>query len=235
MPVQQGLAPGGPRNRRAVIGAVLWMLCLQYFVAEALAIHAWQGIYSLKNNFISDLGASACFGPKPACWTSPLARLMNASFVLQGILIMAGAWLTSVRMPASAGFRAAMVLVGLSGVGVLIVGFAPEDSLPKAHYLGAAENLIFCNLGMTTFGLASFGLARVGGDWFPRWVASISLAFGLLGLGGLIAMALNIYPVLEPGGVERIAAYPFPLWLCLMGATLLATNAGAPQAAATTS
>ena len=31
-------------TRGAAAGAVLWTLCLQYFVAEAVAIHAWTGI-----------------------------------------------------------------------------------------------------------------------------------------------------------------------------------------------
>jgi hypothetical protein len=36
-------------------GALLWVFCLQYFLAEVLAIHGWRGSYSLRQNFISGI------------------------------------------------------------------------------------------------------------------------------------------------------------------------------------
>jgi hypothetical membrane protein len=39
------------------IGPILWVFCLQYFVGEAIAILGSRRAYSLRTNFISDLGA----------------------------------------------------------------------------------------------------------------------------------------------------------------------------------
>ena len=58
------------------VGAFLWLLCLQFFVAEQIARMGWTGHYSMRADFISDLGA-----------TSSLHWVMNGSFVLQGLLI----------------------------------------------------------------------------------------------------------------------------------------------------
>ena len=80
--------------RKTTIGACLWLLTLQYFAAEAISISAWQGSYSLARNYISDLGAVGCgvvvTGLSEESLCSPLHSLMNASFVLQGLLITCG-------------------------------------------------------------------------------------------------------------------------------------------------
>ena len=203
-------------TRGAAAGALLWTLCLQYFVAEAVAIHAWTGAYSLSTNYISDLGAAACFGGAGVCWSSPLRWLMNASFVLQGCLIAGGAALTRRVLPRGALVGAGAGLIGLSGLGVIAVGLAPEDANPAIHYFGAAENLIFCNLGMLALGLAmsvSQGASRL--------IARAGVAAGVIGLAGLACLASGHYAGIGPGGVERVAAYPFPLWLSATGAWIL--------------
>src|ERR1700675_5042694 len=81
--------------RKTSIGACMWVLTLQYFVAEAVSISGWQGSYSLSRNYISDLGAVGCgvvaTGLIEKEWVcSPLHTLMNASFLLQGLLITCG-------------------------------------------------------------------------------------------------------------------------------------------------
>ena len=107
-------------------------------------------------------------------------------------------------------------LIGLSGLGVIAVGLAPEDANPAIHYFGAAENLIFCNLGMLALGLAmsvSQGASRL--------IARAGVAAGVIGLAGLACLASGHYAGIGPGGVERVAAYPFPLWLSATGAWIL--------------
>src|SRR5271156_5509570 len=39
------------------VGACLWLLCFQFFVAEQIARLGWTGHYSMRRNYISDLGA----------------------------------------------------------------------------------------------------------------------------------------------------------------------------------
>ncbi len=49
----------------------------------------------------------------------------------------------------------------------------------------------------------------------------LSLCSGLLGLGGLAGLAVGLDFGLGAGVIERIAAYPFPLWLAAIGVWLL--------------
>ena len=192
-------------------GGALWVGCLQFFLAEALAAGGFVNSYSYRGNFISDLGALSCAG---SC--SPLHALMNASFVLQGVLIVSGAIVVWPLFPRGALSRLALSLVAASGLGVAIVGLAPEDAMPGWHYFGAAENLLFCNAGA-----ALLGMALLREDTAPRAVGLLSLAFGLIGLMGLGGLAVGYDFGLGLGGVERVAAYPFPLWIPGMGAWLL--------------
>ena len=55
----------------------------------------------------------------------------------------------------------------------------------------------------------------------PRAVGRLSLGFGLIGLAGLAGLAGRFDLGLGAGVIERIAAYPFPLWLAGMGVWLL--------------
>jgi hypothetical membrane protein len=198
-------------------GGWLWVFCLQYFAAEAIAAFGFIGSYSFRRNFISDLGAASC-GDGAGC--SPLHGLMNASFFIQGMLIFAGAVVVWPLFPRGLA-RIALGLVAASGVGVAIVGFAPEDIAPAWHYFGAAENLLFCNVGAALLGVA---LLREGAA--HRAVGLLSLAFGLLGLVGLVGLAGGFDFGLGPGVIERIAAYPFPLWLAGTGVWLLRGGGG---------
>ena len=196
------------------IGAVLWTLCWQYFAAEAISIAGWPGPYSLSQNFISDLGALRCdAAARGVC--SPLHALMNGSFVLQGVLIVAGALLVWPLFPRGALWTIALLLVGASGFGVFVVGLAPEDVAPGPHYLGAAENFLCCNSGMALMGVA---MAR----WRPetRLIGLVSLAAGLIGLAGVGLLAAHVYLGLGVGIVERATAYPFTLWIGALGLLL---------------
>jgi hypothetical membrane protein len=191
-------------------GGALWIGCLQFFVAEAVAAAGFAGSYSYRRNYISDLGALSC-----GVGCSPLHGLMNASFVLQGVLIFAGALVVWPLFPRGALSRLALGLVAASGLGVAIVGLAPEDAAPGWHYFGAAENLLLCNAGAALLGVA---LLREGAS---RAVGLVSLTFGLIGLAGLGGLALGHDFGLGLGGVERVADYPFPLWIAGMGAWLI--------------
>jgi hypothetical membrane protein len=199
-------------------GGALWVGCLQFFVAEAVAAAGFVGSYSFRRNYISDLGALSC-----GAGCSPLHPLMNASFVLQGVLIFAGAFVVWPLFPHGALARLALGLVAASGLGIALVGLAPEDSALAWHYLGAAENLLFCNAGAALLGVA---LVREGAA--PRSVGLLSLAFGLIGLAGLGGLASGHDFGLGLGGVERVAAYPFPLWIAGMGAWLIGGGENRP-------
>jgi hypothetical membrane protein len=189
-------------------GGAVWIGCLQFFVAEAIAAAGFAGSYSFRRNYISDLGALGC-----GAGCSPLHALMNASFVLQGVLIVVGALVVWPLFPQGTLSRLALGLIAASGLGVALVGLAPEDFALAWHYLGAAENLLFCNAGAALLGVALLREGRA-----PRAVGLLSVAFGVIGLAGLAGLAFGYDFGLGSGGVERVAAYPFPLWIAGMGA-----------------
>jgi hypothetical membrane protein len=192
-------------------GGAVWIGCLQFFVAEAIAAAGFAGSYSFRRNYISDLGALGC-----GAGCSPLHALMNASFVLQGVLIVVGALVVWPLFPQGTLSRLALGLIAASGLGVALVGLAPEDFALAWHYLGAAENLLFCNAGAALLGVALLREGRA-----PRAVGLLSVAFGVIGLAGLAGLAFGYDFGLGSGGVERVAAYPFPLWIAGMGAWII--------------
>ena len=207
---------------KAKVGAALWIFCLQYFVAEAAAISGWPGSYSLRRNYISDLGAVSC-GVRPGAPAdaapmvcSPLHGPMNASFLLQGLLILGGAALVRPLFPKGAARTAALLLIGASGVGVLVVGLAPEDVAPGPHFFGALENFLCCNAGM-----AAMGAAMLSWRGPARALGLVGLVAGVAGLLGVALLGARVYPGLGVGGMERVVAYPFPLWLAGTGVALL--------------
>ena len=160
-------------------GGALWIGCLQFFAVEAIAAAGFAGSYSYRRNYISDLGALSC---GENC--SPLHALMNASFMLQGVLIFVGAVVVWPLFSRGALSRLALGLIAASGFGVALVGLAPEDFAPGWHYFGAAENLLFCNRGRGPAWrrVASRGTA-------PRVIGLLSLGFGLIGLAGFTGLS----------------------------------------------
>lgn len=195
-------------DRRFALGAVLWICCLQFFVFERIGILAWQGHYSLSQNVISDLGALGCSltGPHPIC--SPLHAVMNASFVAQGFLISGGA---ALMWPGRrSGMGPGLCLAGLAGPGVTLVGLFPENTIYALHYFGAAENF-----GLLT--LAAFAFALTFARRNAPLRAAVSLLVAILGTTGMILLAQHEYLGFGEGAVERLVAYPLPLYLAFLG------------------
>ena len=204
------------------VGAISWMCCLQYFLAEAVSICAWPTRYSLSRNYISDLGKTHC-GSRVSVATqsaeglcSPLHTVMNSAFLVQGCLIALGTALAWPLFPRKLSWAVALSLIGASGLGVFLVGLAPEDVRGGVHYLGAAENLLCCNAGMLAMGVAMQRSRKTA-----RLLAATTLTAGCIGSTALALLAAHTYLRLGPGGMERAAAYPFPLWIAGMGALLL--------------
>ena len=192
------------------------MLCVQFFVAEQVVRHAWQLPYRFALNYVSDLGAVHC----DAVVCSPLHGVMNASFVLQGVLIGGGAMLLRRRFSPQPAYTVAFGLLVVCGLGVLTVGLAPEDVRNGLHVAGATAHFIAGGLAMLTLGVLLLRDARrrALGGW-------LSVAMGLAVLGATALLGLRSTPVwasfgLGVGAVERVAAYGIPLWMMGMGAAL---------------
>ncbi len=205
-PTRQGI--------RARCGAWLWLLCAQFFVVEAVATLGWTGHYSYRNNFISDLGSTAC-GPVCSHWHA----LMNASFFLQGTLIAGGALLLPRKVsPGRLGVVSRVFLL-LASLGIFMVAHAPENVDMNMHIFGANLHFLCGSAAMLCWGLA---LLRGRRRYRPQARLAL-LAAAIASFGDLMIFLENSQTaaMLGSGTIERIAAYPFPLWLVWMGFSLL--------------
>jgi hypothetical membrane protein len=201
---------GSPR-----LGAYLWLFCFQFFVAEQIARLGWTGHYSMAVDYISDLGAMH----------SPLHRVMNGSFVLQGFLIFFGAVLVRPFFPSRWVYRVVLVLLAVAGVGVLFVGLFPEDSDFRLHILGAVSHFLGGNVAMVLLGRVMIRRS-VCAPFVMRSESWITFTAGSVGLLATLALAFLGSPSWtalgwQAGTVERLAAYPLPLWLTWTGLLML--------------
>jgi hypothetical membrane protein len=203
--------------RRETLGAIAWLLALQFFVIQGVVQSAWNTPFSLTHNMISDLARVTC-GPLPrapgidtAC--SPWHALMNASIILNGLLIPAGAVLTRSFWPANRLMTLALVMIALTAPGHFMVGLFPSDTGPLGHMIGAGAILASGNPGMVMAGVAA---------WHDRrGQAIVSLLLGLTGLTATILFLFLIDLGIGLGGMERVAFYPLTIWCGIQGGVML--------------
>ena len=182
-------------------GAIAWLLTLQFFVVETVVQLRSGGSYSRADDVISELGAS----------TSAAPLLMNASFVVQGLLIGAGGVLLRPAL-AGLGGRLAAAFLTAAAVGVALVGVFPLDAQEDLHQAGAGLHLV-------GGGLALLALAYAVRPRSEALGTALAL-LGLLSTAMTVFFAVGITSLLGDGGTERASAYPIPIGLALAGAGL---------------
>jgi hypothetical membrane protein len=206
-------------NGRALwIGAIAWASSVQFFVMQAVVQSAWTTPFSLAQNFISDLGNTTCgpYGTESVHYVcSPWHAWMNASFIVLGLGIVLGAALVRAMLPTGRMRSVGLALVALAGPGLIVVGFFPENVNLPIHALGAADQFIIGNLGMVVLGVA---LVR---DRWWRALGAYSIVSGIVGLVATALFVAERFLGLGIGGMERLAAYPLPLWLTVIGVWLI--------------
>lgn len=182
-------------------GAIAWLLTLQFFVVETIAQLRSGGSHSRADDVISELGASGAAAP----------LLMNASFVVQGLLIGAGAVLLR---PALAGLGGRLVPAFLTAaaVGVVLVGLFPLDGQEDLHQAGAGLHFVGGGLGLLAMAYAVRPRSEALG--------TVLAVLGLVSTAMTIFFALGVTSFLGEGGTERAAAYPIPVGLAVAGAGL---------------
>jgi hypothetical membrane protein len=205
-------------DRTLSAAGVVWICAAQFFVAQVVVQSRWTTPFSLATNFISDLGNTNC-GPYPAAGgvyvCSPWHALMNASFVLQGVIVVAGA---ALAWPSLAGRRwaaAAFMLLIITGIGIAGVGLFPEDVNNAAHVTSAGVQFVTGNVAMIVCGV---GLRRPGRG---RAFVTISIALGVAGLLATVLFVQGYGLGLGVAGMERVAAYTLPVWLVTAGGLML--------------
>ncbi len=202
------------RNRSTTLAAILWVTAVQFFIAQAIVQLGWTTPFSLRENFISDLGNTTC-GPYPldsamyVC--SPWHFWMNASFVLFGAQIVAGTILFFRSAPFNLARTLGWALIFLAGPGVILVGLYPENESIELHRIGAALNFVCGNVGMAVFGLAT----RSVEPWKRMW--PFTTIAGIVGAVATVLFVEEVFLDLGIGGMERLAAYTLPIWMIVAG------------------
>jgi hypothetical membrane protein len=208
-----------------VVGGAAWILAtLQFFVAQLVTASVWNPPYSWTNNYISDLANTACgqFAvPRgtPMYVCSPLYPIMNASFILAGVLTLIGAVLLRPIWPRRRLIAVALALWIVVGVGKVLVGIFPENVDIQAHLLAAL------NIPIESIAVLLSSIAILDTD---RGLALVGLVLAIVGLLGTVLSTVgqvvgpSLYFGLGVGGIERLADYPGNVWTVLIGIVAIA-------------
>jgi len=217
-------------DRQVATGGAAWPLMVVFFIGQAVAQAASTVPYSLWSNYISDLGNTGCgpfaLGTYHTVVCTPLSGVMNATFVVSGLLTLAGAVGTRRAWPKRRLTAVGLVLLGLAGAGQVLVGFRPENVDITLHGVGALFGIGGGNLGVLLVGL---GVWRA-----DRLMGVLSVVVGVVGLVAFVLLGSAQALGLGIGLVERVAGYPLVAWLIGAGAFLFwsATSAGRRRALA---
>jgi hypothetical membrane protein len=197
-------------EKRAAVGGFLWIVAMvQFFVAQCVVASHWRVPYSWRDNYISDLGNTACGDFMAHYVCSPLYGMMNASFIIAGLLTITGVGLLRSVWPETGLAAVGVLLVILTGAGKVLVGVAPENENLALHMIGALN----LPLGSVAILLLALTIRHTRLGMF----GIVCAVFGLLGL----AMALFAPQLLGAGGTERLAGYPADIWLFVAGGAAL--------------
>ena len=209
-----GVLPPGWGGRLPWLGPAVWVSSVLYFVAQVVVARGWHPPYSFARNSISALGDTGC-GPFDGHFVcSPRHALMNAAFVFLGVVMVVGAALIRrmvggrVRVGVGVGFGG----VAVGGLGVVLVGLAPENRAGGLHVLGAFLAIVVAHLGIFVLG-CSLGL--------PGALRRAMVVGPPVCLAAILLFALRQDLGLGLGTMERIGAYPVTLWLIGFGLYLL--------------
>ena len=187
---------------QTVAGALLFVGAVIFIIGLNVAEQLYPG-YSVSLNYISDLGAT-CRGT--TCHiVQPSATIFNSSIFLTGVLLISSAYF--IRR----GFRTRVLpaFLALAGVGAMGVGIFPEYT-GYFHY--AAAFIAFAFGGLSA--IAAYTIEK------PP-LRYLSVLLGIVTLTAFV-LAISHHDLgLGPGGMERMIAYPFVLWVLGFGGYLM--------------
>jgi hypothetical membrane protein len=200
------------------VGPLLFVFAVLYFGVQVYVAAAVTPKYSWLHNVISDLGNTAC----KATLCSPRHVSMNHEFWLLGALMAFGSLIIyhefaqsprpEERLIARLGF--AFLTVG--GIGAVLVGAFPENTIVYMHVIGAALAIGVGTLGIFGLGVALPDLPSPL-QWGMRLVPPVALV-------ALLLFGFHLDLGIGAGLVERIAAYPETLWLIVFGIYIMSSH-----------
>jgi hypothetical membrane protein len=182
--------PGASNAHLERWGALALLVRPAYVATEVVVAAATTGGYGFARDTVSRLGEVGC----SAAYCSPRHELMNASFVVFGVLLAAGATLLHRRLGPLV--TALLVVSGLSSVAT---GLAPQDQGATLHLLAATPLFVAQPLALLLLGArvrraqprTARALTTIG-----VVTAAAAVAFIALGDTGLT------------GALERLALWP---------------------------
>lgn len=195
------------------LAGTVWLLNIQYFIIQIIVARHWAQSYSLLHNTISDLGNTACgpYGNGFVC--SPLHQWMNLSFLALGVGMVLGAALIYLSYKHLRGVAlAGLGCMVLAGVGTMLVGLFPENTVSTLHILGASLPFTLGNVALVILGCTLP---------MPRVLRAYTLSSGFVALVALALFFTHTYLGLGIGGTERLTAYPQTIWLLLFSPYVL--------------
>ncbi|MDT2008566.1 DUF998 domain-containing protein [Rhodococcus opacus] len=208
-----------PQRLSAVrVGGAAWVLIALYFVAEFVTARAWPRPYEVRTSSVSNLGVTGCDGSGAQVAAvrlcSPLHAVINSAFILTGVFILVGAVCLREFLPRGRIRRAALALLGLAAVSAALTGFIPINVDAHLHQIVATPTFVARNAAMA---VVAVGL-------YPRW-RPFALWTGLCSVVGILGMAAILLPDTPFGITERIALYPFTVWVVTAGVAALRARA----------
>lgn len=195
-------------STKSILPWILYISSIQYFLAQLIVSIRFSPRYSWANNTISDLGNTVCgtYGTRQVC--SPWYILMNISLIVVGLTIFFGSISAYRTLKKSRATFAGFSMFALGGLGTILVGLFPENSVSALHVLGAALPFAVGNAGLVVLGL-SLPL--------PRSIRLYTLLTGLFALFALALFLNHTYAGVGIGGMERLSAYPQTVWMIILG------------------
>lgn len=214
--------PTNPMVHRSVRtgGALLIFGALQ-FIAGMIIVQTQYAGYSLRQNYISDLGGA----------NSPWALVFDGSVILLGVCAILGILLVWSAFDPGRSRGAGLTFVLIGGIGAIGVGVFPETTpvlnggmheiVSAIAFLGAGIGLVIVSVAMGS-----------GPHW--RLSRPFTLACGGVTLAAIVLFYIGSYQSvtylgLGVGGMERLIVAPILLWAIVEGAHLCTLPRLAPS------
>jgi len=206
---------GGIAGSNPKLGPIFYVSGVQFFAVQLIVALRWSPPYSISRNTISDLGNTAC-GPWDGRYVcSPSHDLMNLSLIILGVTMMSGSVFIYREFARGRAAAAGLAVMTASGLGVVMVGLFPENSVPLLHGVGAGITFVLGNSALFVF---AFALEM------PVPLRAYAFLSGAVAILGLAAYVSGHYLGLGQGGMERFVAYPQTIFLAVIGCCLIARN-----------
>lgn len=187
---------------------------IQFAIVNIVAQLAWTRPYSLAGFNISDLGNVECqmwdvSRPRYVC--SPLHSVMNSSMIAMGAGLAFGLIATKSWWGPGIASWTARILLLISAVGWVVVGFVPADVDENTHVLGALMIMGLGNIGLICASLVP-GIGRL------RWT---TLIIGVVAVVSAWLFFSQRDPGIGLGGTERVTAFAAAVWTVIAGIAVL--------------